>query len=139
MANRRPLVVVGGVVSEIPTGDMIDPTVYTAGGSTGGGSTAPIGPEITRTGALVTRIDYDGGEYKLFTYTGSRLDRIDFVHGDATAGYEDTLDAGEDEWEDTLNPVLDIDQDSLGTSIATTRKDLVYTSGLLTAINQTEI
>jgi hypothetical protein len=139
MATRRPLVVVGGELSELPSGDMLDPTTYVAGGSTGGVSPAPIGPEITRTGDLVTRIDYDGGEYKIFTYTGSRLDRIDFVHGDATAGYVDTLDAGGDEWEDTLNTSLDIDQDYLSVSTATTRKDLVYTDGLLTAINQTEI
>ena len=37
-----------------------------------------------RTGDLVTRIDYAGGWYKVFTYTGTRLDRIDYVHDGAT-------------------------------------------------------
>lgn len=79
MANRRPLVVVDGAVSEIPAGDMLDPSVYSASGSS-----APIGPEITWTGDLVTRVDYDGGEYKVYTYTGTRLDRVDFVRGATT-------------------------------------------------------
>jgi len=83
----------------MPTGDMIDPSLYVSGGA----STA-VGPLITRTGDLVTRIDYDDGSYKVFSYTGSRLDRIDYVHGGAT-----------------------------------TRKDLVYSAGLLVEIVQTEI
>lgn len=32
----------------------------------------------------MTRIDYDDASYKTFSYTGTRLDRIDYVHGTGT-------------------------------------------------------
>lgn len=44
----------------------------------------PTDPVITRTGDLVTRIDYSGGRYKVFTYTATRLDRIDYIHDGVT-------------------------------------------------------
>ena len=38
-----------------------------AGG--GGGGLQLLGPDITYTQGIVSRIDYDGGEFKLFTYS----------------------------------------------------------------------
>jgi hypothetical protein len=40
---------------------------------------AETGPTFTYTSGLVSRIDYDSGNYKLFTYTDSQVTRIDYV------------------------------------------------------------
>jgi hypothetical protein len=38
-----------------------------------------IGPALTYTGEQLTRVDYDGGDYKLLIYTGDQLTRVDWV------------------------------------------------------------
>ena len=35
----------------------------------GGGGLVLLGPELTYTDGLITRIDYDGGEFKVLTYS----------------------------------------------------------------------
>ena len=47
-------------------------------------STQLIGPEFTYTAGVLTRIDYDGGQYKLFTYTDGLLTILDLVAGAVT-------------------------------------------------------
>lgn len=42
------------------------------------------GPAFTYVGGVVTRIDYDSGNYKLFTYSGSVVTRIDYIRGATT-------------------------------------------------------
>ena len=42
------------------------------------------GPAFTYTSGLVTRIDYDSGNYKLFTYTSGVLTQIDYVRPGST-------------------------------------------------------
>lgn len=40
-----------------------------------------INPVITYTNGIVTRIDFDSGNYKLFTYTNGLLTRVDYHKG----------------------------------------------------------
>lgn len=47
-------------------------------------STQLIGPAFTYTDGVLTRIDYDGGQYKLFTYTDGLLTILDLVAGAVT-------------------------------------------------------
>lgn len=42
------------------------------------------GPAFTYTGGVLTRIDYDSGNYKLFTYGGGVVTRIDYIRGATT-------------------------------------------------------
>lgn len=42
------------------------------------------GPAFTYSGGVVTRIDYDSGNYKLFTYSGGVVTRIDYIRGATT-------------------------------------------------------
>lgn len=46
--------------------------------------TQEIGPEFTYTNGVVTRIDYDSGNYRLFTYTLGVLTQLDYVVGTTT-------------------------------------------------------
>lgn len=48
------------------------------------GPGGPTGPLITRSGGLISRIDYDDGTYKLFAWTGLLLARVDYIHGAVT-------------------------------------------------------
>ena len=48
-------------------------------------TTHPIGPDFTYTLGVLTRIDYDGGEYKIFTYGGGgELTVVDYVSNGIT-------------------------------------------------------
>lgn len=42
------------------------------------------GPAMTYTGGALTRVDYDSGNYKLFSYTGGVLTQLDYVKGATT-------------------------------------------------------
>lgn len=42
------------------------------------------GPAFTYSSGVVTRIDYDSGNYKLFTYGGGVVTRIDYIRGATT-------------------------------------------------------
>lgn len=42
------------------------------------------GPALTYTDGALTRIDYDSGNYKLFSYTSGVLAQIDYVIGGTT-------------------------------------------------------
>jgi hypothetical protein len=39
---------------------------------------------MTYTGGLLTRVDYDSGNYKTFTYTSGVLTQLDYVVGATT-------------------------------------------------------
>lgn len=70
MTARKPVVIVGGRVAELPVGDTLE----------GGGSD----PTFTYTAERVTRIDYASGAHKLFTYTAGVLTQLDYVVGAVT-------------------------------------------------------
>ena len=63
-----------GVVGKITVGEVV--------GLAGG--TPLKGPAFTYTDGVLTRIDYDGGEYKTFTYTDGVLTQLDLVKGGVT-------------------------------------------------------
>jgi len=47
------------------------------------GAAALFGPAFTFTGELITRIDYDGGEYKLLTYNADEsVNTVTLTDGD---------------------------------------------------------
>ena len=50
-------------------------------GPASGGETSPV---LTRVDGLLTRIDYASGNYRVLSYTGTRLDRVDYVQGPVT-------------------------------------------------------
>ena len=56
------------------------------------------GPAFTYSSGVVSRIDYDSGNYKLFTYSGGKVSRIDYIRGaltvrkDFTYNIDGTLD-----------------------------------------------
>lgn len=55
------------------------------GGGGGDGGTELTGPSFTYTNGDLTRIDYDGGEYKTLSYNGSgQLVTVVFVDGTTT-------------------------------------------------------
>ena len=61
----------------------LNTTVAGLGG--GGGALVETGPAMTYTGSLLMRVDYDSGNYKVFTYNGSGvLTQLDYVIGAAT-------------------------------------------------------
>lgn len=85
------------VVSALP-GTLVADTVYAVRAGTGfdlyiTDNTASIahkvntadisetGPSLTYTSSILTRIDYDSGNYKTFSYTGGILTQIDYVVG----------------------------------------------------------
>lgn len=49
-----------------------------------GGSVEETGPAFTYADGVLTRIDYDSGNYKLFSYSSGRLSQADYVIGAAT-------------------------------------------------------
>jgi hypothetical protein len=56
-----------------PTGPAGPSTEYGPEGPRG------VGPALTYTGTRLDRVDYDAGDYKLLTYTGAQLNRVDWV------------------------------------------------------------
>lgn len=40
---------------------------------------SPRGPAFTYSAGVLTRVDYDDGSYKLFSYTGGALSQVDIV------------------------------------------------------------
>ncbi len=69
-----------------------------------GGAAAPspapaiseeTGPAFTYTSGLVSRIDYDSGNYKLFTYTSGVLTQIDYVRPGSTTIRKDFTYSGD--------------------------------------------
>ena len=50
-----------------------------------GGSPSLAGPAFTRTAGILTRIDYDAGEFKVFTYNeAGSLATVTLTYGDNT-------------------------------------------------------
>lgn len=43
-----------------------------------------LNPEFTYSAGILTRIDYDSGNYKLFTYSSNKVTRIDYIRGERT-------------------------------------------------------
>lgn len=48
-------------------------------GPKGDSASSETGPSFTYTSGVVSRIDYDSGNYRLFTYSGGNITRIDYV------------------------------------------------------------
>lgn len=53
-------------------------------GPPGPPGSAPTGPVFTRSAGKLTRVDYDDGSYKGFTYTGDVLVQVDYTKGGST-------------------------------------------------------
>jgi hypothetical protein len=60
----------------------------------GGGSSSEGSATFTYTGDRLDRIDYVSGNYKEFTYTGTQLDRVDYVQGATTLRKDFTYSGG---------------------------------------------
>jgi hypothetical protein len=60
------------------------PLNYQAEWQTPSAGAAETGPAFTYTDGVVSRIDYDSGNYKLFTYTDGAVTRIDYVRPGTT-------------------------------------------------------
>ena len=58
--------------------------INTALAGLSGGAAAEIGPALTYTGGVLTRIDYDSGNYKTFSYINGVLVQLDYVVGIVT-------------------------------------------------------
>lgn len=56
-------------------------TVYAYGIN---GAPVDTSPTITYVGTQVSRIDYAGGSYKLFTYDEGRLSQLDYIQSNST-------------------------------------------------------
>jgi hypothetical protein len=82
MANRDPLVIIGGKVQQLPAGDAITPNPGSITLSyTGDQLTSVVGPTGTKTlvysgTQLQTISDTGSNTLSTFNYTGSRLDSI---------------------------------------------------------------
>lgn len=82
MANRDPLVIVGGKIQQLPSGDSITPNPGTITlNYTGDDLTSVVGQTGTKTlvysgGKLNTISDTGSNTLSTFNYTGSRLDNI---------------------------------------------------------------
>jgi hypothetical protein len=64
-----------------------DVLTYSAADQTWKNSALPVvekSPEFTYTTGVLTRVDYDSGNYKLFTYTSGVLTQLDYVVGSVT-------------------------------------------------------
>jgi hypothetical protein len=48
------------------------------------GTLQETGPALAYTSGVLTRIDYDSGNYKLFSYTSGALTQLDYVVGAVT-------------------------------------------------------
>ena len=48
------------------------------------GGAGEAGPAMTYTSGVLTRVDYDSGNYKLFTYASGVLTQLDYVKGAVT-------------------------------------------------------
>lgn len=55
---------------------------------------APVGPSLTYTAGVLTRIDYANGDYKTLTYTAGQLVQIDHVMPGRTVRKAFTYAAG---------------------------------------------
>lgn len=82
MANQDPLVIVGGKIQRLPSGDSITPNPGTITLSyTGNDLTSVVAQTGTKTlvysgGQLATISDTGSNTLSTFNYTGSRLDSI---------------------------------------------------------------
>ena len=82
----------GGIKSQHLT--KVSGTDYDTEWSGDGQITHPTGPDFTYTSGDLTRIDYDGGEYKLFTYTSGVLTRVDYISNGLTKRKDFTYGGG---------------------------------------------
>jgi hypothetical protein len=82
-AEVRVIDQVGSIVHVLQPAEKVSTLLLQQGpaGPPGSGEAQSLGKTLTYSSGVLTRIDFDNGDYKLFTYVAGRISRIDWHRG----------------------------------------------------------